>query len=95
MKTKREHIDIAVGDHMFIEPDFSSVILSKHSYPSCSETEQTVILTLTGSNIMEKGRSLLQDVLWGNQAGLQILIIPQCMEQECHMVVLSFIISSI
>lgn len=60
---------------MWTVPDFSPVVLSKHRYPSCSEAEQIVILTLTGHNIMEKGMSLLHQVLRGNQAGLQILII--------------------
>ncbi|KAG7316913.1 hypothetical protein KOW79_019211 [Hemibagrus wyckioides] len=58
-----------LGDHMWTVPDFSPVVLSKHRYPSCSEAEQTVILTLTGHNIMEKGMSLLHQVLRGNQAG--------------------------
>ncbi|XP_026786019.3 dynein axonemal assembly factor 8 isoform X3 [Pangasianodon hypophthalmus] len=58
-----------LGDHMWTVPDFSPVVLSKHRYPSCSETEQIVILTLTGHNIMEKGMSLLHKVLRGNQAG--------------------------
>lgn len=75
VKTNGEHIDIAVGDHMWTVPDFSPVILLEHSYASCSETEQIVILTLTGHNIMEMGMSLLHKVLRGNQAGLQILII--------------------
>lgn len=59
---------------MWTVPDFSPVVISKHRYPSCTETEQTVILTLTGHNIMEQGMDLLHKVLRGNQAGLQILI---------------------
>ncbi|KAK3532728.1 hypothetical protein QTP86_028097, partial [Hemibagrus guttatus] len=58
-----------LGDHMWTVPDFSPVVLIKHRYPSCSEAEQIVVLTLTGHNIMEKGMSLLHKVLRGNQAG--------------------------
>lgn len=57
-----------LGHHMWTIPDFSPVVLSKHRYPSCSEAEQIVILTLTG-HIMEKGMSLLHKVLRGNQSG--------------------------
>ncbi|XP_017563048.1 uncharacterized protein LOC108433166 isoform X3 [Pygocentrus nattereri] len=45
-------------------PDFSHVILSNHS-----ETEQIVILTLTGHDIMEEGISLLHKVIRGGVAG--------------------------
>lgn len=73
---------------MWTVPDFSPVVLSKHRYPSCNETELIVILTLTIYNIMEMGMNLLHKVLRGNQAGLKILIIPQFMEQNFYMVVL-------
>ncbi|GAA6091410.1 uncharacterized protein LOC113536336 isoform X2 [Tachysurus ichikawai] len=63
-----EYLFNLIGDHMWTVPDFSPVILLEHSYASCSETEQIVILTLTGHNIMEMGMSLLHKVLRGNQA---------------------------
>ncbi|KAL7829819.1 hypothetical protein AOLI_G00307040 [Acnodon oligacanthus] len=54
---------------MWTLPDFSHVILSNHRYPSNSEMEQIVILTLTGHNIMEEGISLLHKVISGDVAG--------------------------
>ncbi|KAF7691042.1 hypothetical protein HF521_011339 [Silurus meridionalis] len=58
-----------LGDHTWTVPDFSPVVLAKHTYPSCREIEQIVILTLTGHNIMEKDMSRLHKVLYGKQAG--------------------------
>ncbi|XP_066530842.1 dynein axonemal assembly factor 8 isoform X2 [Hoplias malabaricus] len=59
-----------LGGLMWTLPDFSHVILSNHKYPSCSEIEQIVILTLTGNNIMEEGISLLHKVIRGDVTGV-------------------------
>ncbi|XP_036421409.1 uncharacterized protein LOC118804902 [Colossoma macropomum] len=58
-----------LGGLMWTLPDFSHVILSNHRYPSYSEMEQIVILTLTGHNVMEEGISLLHNVISGDVAG--------------------------
>ncbi|XP_076865406.1 dynein axonemal assembly factor 8 isoform X2 [Brachyhypopomus gauderio] len=54
-----------LGGLMWTVPDYSRVVLANHSYPSCSDMEQMVVLTLTGSHIVDQGLSLLHKVLTG------------------------------
>ncbi|KAL6457267.1 hypothetical protein MHYP_G00342300 [Metynnis hypsauchen] len=70
----KENLLNFLGGLMWTLPDFSHVILSNHRYPSYSEMEQIVILTLTGHNIMEEGISLLHKVISGDVADAQRLI---------------------
>ncbi|KAL7830676.1 hypothetical protein SRHO_G00318030 [Serrasalmus rhombeus] len=60
----KENLLKFLGGLTWTLPDFSHVILSNHS-----ETEQIVILTLTGHDIVEEGISLLHKVIRGGVAG--------------------------
>ncbi|XP_026068002.1 uncharacterized protein LOC113049670 [Carassius auratus] len=58
-----------LGGLMWTVPECSHMVLSRHTYPSCPDAEQLVILTLTGQNIVEKKMDFLQKVLSGDSAG--------------------------
>ncbi len=57
------------GELMWTVPKCSHMVLSKHTYPSCPDAEQVVVLTLTGQNIVEKEMDFLHKVLKGDAAG--------------------------
>ncbi len=54
---------------MWTVPKCSHMVLSKHTYPSCPDAEQVVVLTLTGQNMVEKEMDFLHKVLKGDAAG--------------------------
>lgn len=57
------------GGLMWTVPKCSHMVLSKHTYPSCPDAEQVVVLTLTGQNMVEKEMDFLHKVLKGDAAG--------------------------
>ncbi|XP_039543634.1 uncharacterized protein LOC120490257 [Pimephales promelas] len=59
-----------LGGLMWTVPEYSHMVLSKHTYPSWPDVEQVVILTLTGQNIMKNEMGFLHKVLRGDAAGL-------------------------
>ncbi|XP_073686478.1 dynein axonemal assembly factor 8 [Garra rufa] len=58
-----------LGGLMWTVPKCSHMVLSKHTYPSCPDAEQVVVLTVTGQNIVEKEMDFLHKVLRGDPAG--------------------------
>ncbi|KAL1278533.1 hypothetical protein QQF64_025206, partial [Cirrhinus molitorella] len=58
-----------LGGLMWTMPKCSHMVLSKHTFPSCPDAEQVVVLTLTGQNIVEKEMDFLHKVLRGDPAG--------------------------
>ncbi|XP_043089942.1 dynein axonemal assembly factor 8 isoform X2 [Puntigrus tetrazona] len=64
----KKHHNI-LGGLMWTVPNCSHMVLSKHTYPSCPDAEQVVVLTLTGQNIVEKEMDFLHRVLRGDAAG--------------------------
>ncbi|XP_059415123.1 dynein axonemal assembly factor 8 [Carassius carassius] len=64
----KQHHNV-LGGLMWTMPECSHMVLSRHTYPSCPDAEQVVILTLTGQNIVEKEMDFLQKVLSGDSAG--------------------------
>ncbi|KAF4115819.1 hypothetical protein G5714_003308 [Onychostoma macrolepis] len=79
-----------LGGLMWTVPKCNHVVLSKHTYPSCPDAEQVVVLTLTGQNMVEKEMDFLHKVLKGDaggQEGFELLALkwePKLSQQQAQ-----------